>query len=175
VKNVTFGLRTLSYTACKNKLQNMFSSYTCFLQLHESVFFYMALISIEFFLAYFLSKKDTAQTLFSPIWKSLMKLQHEHQDNCVKKFFYTIYRISFSHNYHIEKSNVQAYISKSLFINETTTSHIHLYDLMWTHTQTCLLVVCITVVFRNLRSYSVTWKGDRWIGKDVEKSGHGLI
>jgi hypothetical protein len=47
-----------------------------------------------------------------------MKLGYEHQDTYGKTFFYTIYRISFSHSHHIEKSAVQVYISPSLFITE---------------------------------------------------------
>jgi hypothetical protein len=42
---------------------------------------------------YFLSNKDPAEHTFSPIWKSLMKLEHKHQDTYGKAFFYTIYRI----------------------------------------------------------------------------------
>jgi hypothetical protein len=47
-----------------------------------------------------------------------MKLGYEHQDTYSETFFYTIYRINFSHSYRIEKSAVQVYISPSLFITE---------------------------------------------------------
>jgi hypothetical protein len=47
-----------------------------------------------------------------------MTLGYKHQDTYGKTFFYTIYRISFSHSYRIEKSAVQVYISPSLFITE---------------------------------------------------------
>jgi hypothetical protein len=47
-----------------------------------------------------------------------MKLGYEHQDTYGEAFFYTIYRIYFSHSYRIEKSSVQVYISPSLFIAE---------------------------------------------------------
>jgi hypothetical protein len=43
---------------------------------------------------------------------------YEQQGTYGETFFYTIYRISFSHSYHIEKSTVQVYISPSLFITE---------------------------------------------------------
>jgi hypothetical protein len=51
-----------------------------------------------------------------------MKLEYEHQDTYGETFFYTIYRISFSHSYRIEKYVFQVYISPSLFItgNENT-------------------------------------------------------
>jgi hypothetical protein len=51
-----------------------------------------------------------------------MKLGYEHQDTYGETFFNTIYRISFSHSYHIEKTAVQVHISPSLFItkNENT-------------------------------------------------------
>jgi hypothetical protein len=48
-----------------------------------------------------------------------MKLRYEHQDTYGETFFYTIYRISFSHSCRIEKSDVQVYISPSLFITES--------------------------------------------------------
>jgi hypothetical protein len=44
-----------------------------------------------------------------------MKLGYEHQDTHGKTFFYTIYRISFSHSYRIEKSAVQVYILPSIY------------------------------------------------------------
>jgi hypothetical protein len=47
-----------------------------------------------------------------------MKLGYEHQDTYGETFFFTIYRIYFSHSYRIEKSAVQVYISQSLFITE---------------------------------------------------------
>jgi hypothetical protein len=51
-----------------------------------------------------------------------MKLEHDHQHTYDKTLFYTIYRVSFSHNCHIEESTVQVYISPALFIsvNENT-------------------------------------------------------
>jgi hypothetical protein len=45
-----------------------------------------------------------------------MKLEHEHQGTYDKTFFYTIYRISLSQNYHIEEYTVQVYISPSPFL-----------------------------------------------------------
>jgi hypothetical protein len=47
-----------------------------------------------------------------------MKLGYEHQNTYGETFFYTIYGISFSHSYRIEKSAVQVYISPSPFITE---------------------------------------------------------
>jgi hypothetical protein len=47
-----------------------------------------------------------------------MNLGYEHQDTYGETFLYTIYRISFSHGYRIEKSAVQVYISPSVFITE---------------------------------------------------------
>jgi hypothetical protein len=47
-----------------------------------------------------------------------MKLGFEHQGTYGETFFCTIYRISFSHSYPIEKSAVQVYILPSLFISE---------------------------------------------------------
>jgi hypothetical protein len=63
---------------------------------------------------YFLSKKDPVDALFSPIQKLLMKLVHEHQDT-YGETFYMIYRVSFSHNYHTEKSAVQACFTLSIY------------------------------------------------------------
>jgi len=39
-----------------------------------------------------------------------MKIKHEHQDTYGKIIFYTIYRISSSHTYYIQKSVVQVYL-----------------------------------------------------------------
>jgi hypothetical protein len=75
-------------------------------------------VSTAFCLVYFLSKKDPVEHTFLPISKSLMKLGYEHQDTYSETFFYTIYRISFSHSCRIEKSAVQVYISPFLFITE---------------------------------------------------------
>jgi hypothetical protein len=47
-----------------------------------------------------------------------MKLRYKHQGTYGETFFYTIYRISFSHSYRIEKSAIQVYISPSLLITE---------------------------------------------------------
>jgi hypothetical protein len=47
-----------------------------------------------------------------------MKFEHKHQILMEKTFFYTIYRISLSHNYCVEESVVQVYISPYLFITE---------------------------------------------------------
>jgi hypothetical protein len=47
-----------------------------------------------------------------------MKLGYEHQGTYSKTLFYTVYRISFSHSYRIEKSAVQVYILPSVFITE---------------------------------------------------------
>jgi hypothetical protein len=44
-----------------------------------------------------------------------MKLERSHEDTYDKTFFYTIYKIYFSHNYHVQKPEVQIYISPSLF------------------------------------------------------------
>jgi hypothetical protein len=49
-----------------------------------------------------------------------MKLEHEHQDTYDKMFIYTIYRVSFSHKYCIEKSAVQGCISPFLYITVRT-------------------------------------------------------
>jgi hypothetical protein len=59
--------------------------------------------------------------MFSSIQKSL-KLELEHQDTYDKKFYFTVSRISFSRNYHIQKSAVKVYTSLSLFVtvNENT-------------------------------------------------------
>jgi hypothetical protein len=71
---------------------------------------------MAFSLLYFLSKKDPVGHTFSPIQKLLMKLELELQDTYGKTIFYTIYKISFSHKCHTEKSTVQVCISPSLFI-----------------------------------------------------------
>jgi hypothetical protein len=55
---------------------------------------------------YFLTKKDLVEHIFSPMWKLLMKLELEHKDTYSETFIYMIYRISFSHKYHVEKSTV---------------------------------------------------------------------
>jgi hypothetical protein len=47
-----------------------------------------------------------------------MKLGYEHQDTYSETFFCTMYRISFSHSYCIEKSADEVYISPALFITE---------------------------------------------------------
>jgi hypothetical protein len=38
-----------------------------------------------------------------------------------------------------------------------------------------LFVVYLTALTQQVRLYNVEWKDDRWIGKDLEGSGHGLI
>jgi hypothetical protein len=43
----------------------------------------------------------------------MMKLEHEHHGTHGKTFFYTTYRISFSHKYRVEKFAVPVYISPS--------------------------------------------------------------
>jgi hypothetical protein len=93
----------------QNHFKNTFLSCNRFFQLLEPVLFYTASASRAL-----LSKEDPAEEHFSPIRRSLMKLEHEHQDAYDKIFFYTIYRISLSYNYRMEKSAVQAYISSSI-------------------------------------------------------------
>jgi hypothetical protein len=66
---------------------------------------------------YFLSKKDPVERIFF----TSLKIVDEagiRKDTYGETFFCTIYRISFSHSYRIEKSAVQVYISPSLFITE---------------------------------------------------------
>jgi hypothetical protein len=67
---------------------------------------------------YFLSKKDPVERTFFTSLKVVDMLGYEHQDTYGETFFYTIYSISFSHSYCIEKSAVQVYISLALFITE---------------------------------------------------------
>jgi hypothetical protein len=45
----------------------------------------------------------------------LIKLKDEHHYTSSETFFYTIYRVSFSHNNRIEKFAVKVYISPSVF------------------------------------------------------------
>lgn len=52
-----------------------------------------------------LFKKDAAEYTFSPIQKLFLNTEHEHQDTNSENFFYIIYRISHSHNCHIEGNN----------------------------------------------------------------------
>jgi hypothetical protein len=66
------------------------------LQLLEPVLFYTASVSTAFWLVYFLSKKDPVECTLLPIWKSLMNLEHAHQDTCGKTLFYMTYRFLFT-------------------------------------------------------------------------------
>jgi hypothetical protein len=54
--------------------------------------------------------------LFSLIAKLLMKLEHDLQDTYDRTFFNMICRISFSHNYCIEKSAIQVSVLSSLYL-----------------------------------------------------------
>jgi hypothetical protein len=93
----------------QNHFKNTFFYCNRFFKLLEPVLFYTASASRAL-----LSKEDPAKEHFSPTRRSLMKLEHEHQDTYDKIFFYTIYRISLSYNYHIEKYAVKSYISSSI-------------------------------------------------------------
>jgi hypothetical protein len=67
-------------------------------------------------------KKDPAARTFFTNSNIINEAVTQHQDTYGKTLFHTIYRISFSHNYHTEKSAVQVYISPPVFItvNENT-------------------------------------------------------
>jgi hypothetical protein len=56
-------------------------------------------------------------------------VEYKHQDTYNKAFFYTIYRIYFTHNYHIQKSVVQICTSLSLFI--TVNYVTDLWMILW--------------------------------------------
>jgi hypothetical protein len=66
-------------------------------------FYYLNLLWLAQHSAYYISclRKTQLTTHFSPIWKSLMHPEHEHQDTYDETFFY---RISISHNCHRESS-----------------------------------------------------------------------
>jgi hypothetical protein len=67
-----------------------------------------------------------------------MKLEYKHQETYTETTFYMIYRISFSHNYHI--SAVQEYILPSLFIAVNENANRYL-NVMGTEMQTTELQV----------------------------------
>lgn len=114
-----FLIRVYHHIPCnKKQLQNVFFSFKCLLQQLEPVLFHMVSVSTTFYLEYLLPAE--LNTLFSPISKSMINLEHKHQDICNKTFFYTIHWIDFSHLCHIGKPTVWMYISTSVFINATT-------------------------------------------------------
>jgi hypothetical protein len=84
---------------------------------------------------YFLSKKEPVGRTLSPVRKSLMELEFEHQDTYVKTFF-TIDRVSFSHKNHIKISVVQVRVSLSLFISINANTKETSNDVTRTETQT---------------------------------------
>jgi hypothetical protein len=75
---------------------------------------YISSGNTAFSLVYFLSKTQM-NALLSPNQKSLIQ-ELEHWGSSGKTFFYMIYRIYFSHNYHTEKSTVQVHIPPPLCI-----------------------------------------------------------
>jgi hypothetical protein len=116
----------------KTNYKNVFFCHNCYLQLLEPVLFYMAPVSTPFCLAY-LSKKDPAESNFSPIWKSLMTLEHEHQDTYNKTFFCKINRTSSQHTYRTKTRNR---VLDDLMRRETQkelrtdlTSQVHVYQI----------------------------------------------
>jgi hypothetical protein len=79
-------------------------------------------------------RKTQSNPLFcSPIWKSLMKVEFEHQDNYDETLFYTIYRISFSHNCRTETRN--------RFLNYLTRRETQNWELTLSVSCTCNIAV----------------------------------
>jgi hypothetical protein len=72
----------------------------------------MALASTGFHTVYLLCKEDPVEHMSTSL-KITDEAGTQHQDTYDEPFFYMIYKIYLSHNYCIEKSAVQVYISLS--------------------------------------------------------------